>query len=128
MSLQLLDSDVVIDFLKGVERAVRLLRSLRAAQHDLATMPVIVAEVFVGTPPEGRGYVRLLFDSFVRLPLSDQAAQRAGELGYDHARRGIQLTTPDLLIAATALEHGATLVTRNIRDYPIAGLSILSPY
>ena len=27
-----------------------------------------------------------------------------------------------------AIRHGATLVTRNVRDYPIAELNVLTPY
>ncbi len=34
----------------------------------------------------------------------------------------------DALIAATALHHGLTLVTRNTKDFEIPGLSVLNPF
>jgi predicted nucleic acid-binding protein len=34
----------------------------------------------------------------------------------------------DGLIAATALEHGLTLVTRNTKDFELLGLTILNPW
>jgi predicted nucleic acid-binding protein len=128
LSTYLLDSDVLFDVLKGIERAVRLLRSLRAQGHELAVMTVVIAEVFAGTPPELRDDIELFLGGFRSLPLSDQGARRAGEMRYDFDRLGRPLATTDLLIAATALEHGATLVTRNVRDYPIAELNVLTPY
>ncbi len=35
---------------------------------------------------------------------------------------------PDLLIAATALEHGLTVVTRNVRHFEPTGVPVLSPF
>jgi predicted nucleic acid-binding protein len=34
----------------------------------------------------------------------------------------------DGLIAATALEHGLTIVTRNVRDFEDLGLKIVNPW
>ena len=57
------------------------------------------------------------------LPLDVPAAQRWGRLsaslGYDSA---------DLMIAATALEHGLTVVTRNVRHFEPAGVQALNPF
>ena len=56
------------------------------------------------------------------LPVDEGIARRWGQLsatlGYDSA---------DLLIAATALEHGLTVVTRNLRDFEPTGVSTLNP-
>ena len=34
----------------------------------------------------------------------------------------------DGLITATALEHGLTLVTRNVKDFDLLGVAILNPW
>jgi len=34
----------------------------------------------------------------------------------------------DALIAATALHHGFTLVTRNVRDFDVPGLAVIDPF
>lgn len=50
------------------------------------------------------------------------------------ARRSAQLCVPDLrpvrdgLIAATALAHGMTVVTRNVSDFEPTGVAILNPW
>ena len=57
------------------------------------------------------------------LPVDVASARRWGRLsnvlGHDGA---------DLLIAATALEHGLTVVTRNVRHFEPAGVKVLDPF
>ena len=43
----------------------------------------------------------------------------SGALGHEGA---------DLLIAATALEHGLTVVTRNVRDFAETGIDVIDPW
>jgi predicted nucleic acid-binding protein len=43
-------------------------------------------------------------------------------------RRGTPLATIDGLIGATALEHGLTLTTRNVRDFSGLGVEIFNPW
>ena len=57
------------------------------------------------------------------LPFDLQIARRWGQLsailGNDSA---------DLMISATALEHGLTVVTRNVSDFEPTGVAILNPF
>lgn len=57
------------------------------------------------------------------LPLDLQAARRWGLLSAD-----IGNESADLLIAATALEHGLTVVTRNVSDFEPTGVAMLNPF
>ncbi|WP_449408777.1 PIN domain-containing protein [Microbacterium maritypicum] len=56
------------------------------------------------------------------------------DIGADIALLAAALQVPDrrqlsdALIAATALHHGLTLVTRNVRDFDIPGLTVLNPF
>lgn len=43
-------------------------------------------------------------------------------------RTGRSLPIKDSLIAATALVHGFTLVTRNTRDFAVTGVDLLDPF
>jgi predicted nucleic acid-binding protein len=46
----------------------------------------------------------------------------------DGRKSGRTYSQPDLIIAATALEHGMTLVTRNIKDFSGLNLPIYDPW
>jgi predicted nucleic acid-binding protein len=41
---------------------------------------------------------------------------------------GRPLAVPDGMIAATGFEHGLTLVTRNVKDFELLGLTIVNPW
>ena len=59
------------------------------------------------------------------LPLTRPIANRAGELRSDLSAAGTPIGPYDLLIAATALEHGAILVTNNVREFArVPGLAV----
>jgi predicted nucleic acid-binding protein len=108
----LVDSDVLVDHLRGIRR-------LETGGHRLHYSVITRAELFAGHATEERR-VRRLLDSLVELTLDRSTAERAGRLRRRHAVR-----LPDALIAATALEHRMALMTRNVRDYePIKGLRI----
>jgi hypothetical protein len=56
-------------------------------------------------------------------PIAIGTMRMWGPLTYD-----LRHTNPDLLIAATALEHDLTLVTRNIRHFEPTGVKLFNPY
>lgn len=62
------------------------------------------------------------------LPITETVAERWGRLTSQQRLRGRQITMADGLIAATALEHGLTLVTRNTKDFENLGLSLVNPW
>lgn len=57
------------------------------------------------------------------LPITLDIAKRWGPLTHD-----MRHTNPDLFIAATALEHDLTLVTRNLRHFEPTGAKLFNPY
>lgn len=59
------------------------------------------------------------------LPIDAAVADRWGRL---LAEAGRPLPAIDSLLAATAITHGLTLVTRNTRDFQIPGLTVLDPW
>jgi len=62
------------------------------------------------------------------LPITDAVAERWGRLEAKRQRLGLPLNIADGQIAATALEHGLTLVTRNVDDFRELGLEIYNPW
>jgi len=73
------------------------------------------------------GVIKLRFDGRI-LQLDLAAAEQWGSMVAAGFRLGRPLPIMDGLIAATALEHGLTLVTRNIRDFARLGVDVFNPW
>lgn len=57
------------------------------------------------------------------LPVDVAIARRWGELSASIGNQNV-----DLLIAATAIEHGLSVATRNVRHFEPAGLPVINPF
>ena len=62
------------------------------------------------------------------LPLTHSTADRWGVLDGQCQLKGTPLSTADGMIAATALEHGLTLVTRNVKDFAGLAVDLINPW
>lgn len=116
--LRVLDSTVLIDFLRG-RPAVERVAALRATGDVPATTPINVEEIVRGLRADETFAAERLFRGLVVLPIDARAGWQAGTWRRDYAARGVTLWQADCLIAATALVHAATLVTGNAKDFPM---------
>jgi len=73
------------------------------------------------------GTLRPWFDGRV-LPVTERIAERWGVLAGECQLKGRGLSMADGLIIATALEHGLTVATRNVRDFADLGVSVFDPW
>jgi predicted nucleic acid-binding protein len=62
------------------------------------------------------------------LPIDYFVVDRWGRLAGEAQGRGAPLPVIDGLLAATALHHDLTVVSRNVRDFAVDGLSSLNPW
>ena len=120
----LIDTDVLIEYLRGRSEAAEYLEGPSA---DLYLSVISVAELFAGTKgDEERVSLEQLLQAFVILPVTEKTARLGGlyrrEYGPSH---GTGLA--DALIAATAEDNGADLVTFNRRHFPMVS-RITVPY
>jgi predicted nucleic acid-binding protein len=124
MGQVLIDTCVMIDYSRG-----------RAAARDFLTQlpidPLVsvmtVTELFGGVRegPE-RAWLETWIGDVAVLPVTLEIAKLGGLYWRDHrSRHGTSVI--DALIAATARVHGARLVTRNARHFPMLG-DLLGPY
>lgn len=115
----LVDSDVLIANLRGLDAARDWLSHTRIRAGRLAVSVVTNAEIVGGMrSPERREVTRLL-NSLRPLPVTDIVAHRAGELHRRYRRSHTAIGLVDYLIAATALVHGLELATLNIKHFPM---------
>ena len=63
-----------------------------------------------------------------RSPVTHSIADRWGVLDGECQLRGTPLNTADGMIAATALKHDLTIVTRNVKDFAGLGLMVFNPW
>lgn len=114
MAEVLLDTDIFIDHLRGARAIVK-------TTMGFAYSVITRTELFAGRATD-ESVVRILLGPMREVVIDRAIAERAGVL-----RRTTPILTPDALIAATALELGIPLVTRNRRDFEgIAGLTLLT--
>jgi predicted nucleic acid-binding protein len=118
----LLDTTVLIDALRNRTNLLARLSSLVLDGHVLTTSTANLAEVYAGMRPTEERETVALFQGLHCYPVTEGIAQLAGKLKYQWALRGRTLSLIDMIVAATALENGAALITDNRKDFPVHGL------
>ena len=112
----LVDTDVLIDFLRGYGPAV----SFVGDHSDRIVLPaIVVAELYAGVKGDAEQTVLENLLSLLRVvPISDEIARLGGLYRRDYGRsHGTGLS--DALVAATAFLEGAELKTLNVKHYPM---------
>ncbi len=135
----LLDTNVPSE-LTRIKPNARVAQWLDEADDNLLYLSVIsigeFCKGFTVHPEEHRrASLRQWFDDTLRpwfggriLLVSEEISERWGVLEGQCQLNGVTLNTPDGLIAATALEHDLTLVTRNVKDFEGLGVTLLNPW
>ena len=120
MKSYLLDTSVIIDYLRGKEQAVELLNNI---QGELSSSYFCVSELYEGVyrareKERVEESVKTFFHSLSGIyTLDDSVAQKFGELRARLKKQGNVIEDIDLFIAATCLVYGLTLITYNKRHF-----------
>jgi len=113
------DSDLLIWFLRGMPEARRAIRDARRRNDRLLSITPVRTEVLRGMRAGEEKLTTDLLDLIDWVPVDVALADRAGELGrsYRHSHQGIEIV--DLLLAAATERFGAELLTRNVKHFPM---------
>jgi toxin FitB len=134
-----LDTNVLFELMRR-RPAARVVRWVDGQDATaLAITAVTVAELLygVGRLADGarKAALAAAVDTLVRddfagrvLPFDVAAATHYADLVSDRERQGRPISTADGQIAAICRRHGATLTTRNVRDFDEVGLSLVDPW
>ena len=127
MAVHLLDTDILIDFLRGRGEARAFLGRYEAAAELPVISVVSVTELWAGMRQGEESATGALLAALRKIPLSEEIAEAAGNMLRIYRRsHGIELG--DALIASSALQIGATLITRNLKHYPMPAVTVRRPY
>ena len=123
MATFLLDTSVIIDVLNNKRNRPALLLDLVKSGHVLACCPINITEVYPGLRPKEEAATEALFASLQHIPIAPLAARLAGGLKRNYSRKGKTLNLGDVIIAAVAIYNELTLLTDNVKDFPMKNLS-----
>ncbi len=109
---------------------------LRRHERDIVVDPIILGEIRFGIHllPAGNRRRRLErwfadgVESVRCLPFQAETGLRWARLLAELRIAGQSIPIKDSLIAATALTHDMTVVTRNVRDFAKAGVKVIDPF
>ncbi len=127
----LADTNVISEFVKSNPDA-HVMHWLTSV-HRLAISAVTLEEAHFGLAWQPNTRKLALFNSLVEkmhavYAISPSIAQRGGALRGQFQAQGITRSAPDMLIAATAIEHQLILATRNVRDFMGCGVQVINPF
>lgn len=139
MSAFLLDTNCISEVVRSKPEP-RVLEWMHAADESLLYLSVLtlgeIRKGLAGLPQSKR---RTHLESWLEvelqarfsgriLPIDAAVADRWGVLAGAAKRGGISLSAIDGLLAATALQHNLTIVSRNVSDFANTPASVLNPW
>jgi toxin FitB len=135
----LLDTNVISELTK-LQPESKVVSWFQATSEELLYLSVLaIGEIRKGINLLPRSNKRVLLESWLANDLVLRFAGRIIEVNLDIAERwglisaqakiaGTPLAVIDGLMAATALHHNLTLVTRNTKNVQVAGINTLNPW
>ncbi len=119
MVIALFDTNILIDYLNGIEAAIHELDRY----SDKAISMISWMEVMVGVTPATETGTRAFLAGFTLLPIDAEVASRAVLL-----RQSKRIKLPDAIVWATAQVHNRLMVTRNSKDMSPDEPGVRMPY
>ena len=122
-----LETDFLIDLLRGEEHAVEKSKEIEQKGEKKATTPISAAELLEGAYyTQGKYLVaaKELLQSLEILDFDLEAADRSGEIGAELAKKGRQIGIADTMIAGIVKRYGERLVTRDEHYQEVRGLTL----
>jgi tRNA(fMet)-specific endonuclease VapC len=130
--VKVLDTNTIIHYFKGLGRVAEKLLTTPPRQVKVPSLVVYELEVGIrkaSEPQKRREQLRILLLSVTVLPFHLREAEVAAKVRMELEAKGLPIGPVDVLIAGTALAHGATLITRNTREFErVEGLMVENWY
>lgn len=121
MAFVLLDTDILINLLRGVEKAKLYVQNSAISGNIVGCSVLTAAEIYAGMRAHEKEKTDSLLDGLEIVAVTRSIAEKAGL--YKTTALSQTLELDDCIIAATAFEMKATLATGNGRHYPMDDIS-----
>ena len=112
----LLDTDILINFLRGKETSRKYLLSV-VEDSTICCSVITVAEIYAGMKEGEKEKTTELIDSLNIIDVTRKIAEKAGAYKRDEKKQLLELD--DCIIAATAFVENSILATGNEKHYPM---------
>lgn len=116
--MKLVDTSVVVDYLRGHDDAVDLLEAL-VVTDDVLASELTRFELLAGVRERELERLEAFCSAIPWIGVDTDVARVAGAFAQRHRRSHSGIDDVDYLIAATAVVADARLVTTNVRHYPM---------
>ena len=139
MSGYLIDTNVISE-LVGAKPETKVMEWMEATDERLLYLSVLtLGEIRKGVAGRAQDKRRTRLETWLQidlparfagriLPIDEPVADRWGLLSADAKRRNMVLPVIDALLAATALHHNLTVVSRNASHFTMTQVQVLSPW
>lgn len=113
----IVDTDVAIDYLRGIPYANELMLGLW--DGNTAYLSILsVYELYAGMRENEIEDTGNFIDACIIEPVTIETARKAGEIYRRYRKEGLTLTSIDCLVNATAVVKGHKIATKNKEHYP----------
>jgi predicted nucleic acid-binding protein len=124
---RLIDTNILIDHLRGNEKAALFLQDCLQGRHRLTCSVITQIELKSGMRPGEEEPLAAFLSCFEKIAVSEDMAKVAGcYLLRFRKSHGINLA--DAIIAASARQTGADLYSLDQKHYPMSEIKVIKPY
>jgi predicted nucleic acid-binding protein len=127
VSVFLLDTTEIIQFLRGSREKKELFETLINRGDILSCCAISVSETYYGMNESERTLTDAFFEGLLYFPVTIDEAKLAGQWRKDYRQKGLTLTLNDTLIAAVCFYEKAVLITGNRKHFPMKEITVMEP-
>lgn len=124
--MYLIDTDILIWVLRGNKKYEDFLQNLKD-KDALSISTVTIAEIYKNIFPSEIIKTENVLNEFQTLDITSAIAKQAGFYWQQYEKNLRNLSLTDCLIAATANVNNVTLVSLNIKHFPMKDIEVLNP-
>lgn len=122
----LLDADIIIWVSRRKEKIIEELKKL-IGEEIVGVSTITIAEIYAGIRPLEMQEMAQFLNKLVTISVSRSIAEQGGLLWQEHRIKFKKISLADCIVAATANDQKATLVTLNTKHFPMSDIKILNP-